>query len=166
MKGRVGPIQALPAGEQRSEGQPTRPLDLERMRSHLTRSVDRVCPPWLAAFKDDIVQNAMIRVLQILEKDEHNLSPPASYVWKVAYSATVDQIRRIRRRKEVPTLAHWPRPPRVLTSFQGEQIRSPKRHSNHGEESADRIKRWNKQGVEPLGMKSSWISRPEHIRDL
>ena len=52
--------------------------------------------------REDIVQNSLMRVMKALERRESNPAPPASYLWKVAYSATVDQIRRIRRRHEVP----------------------------------------------------------------
>jgi len=30
-----------------------------------------------------------------------NLEVPASYLWKTAYSATIDEIRRVRRKREV-----------------------------------------------------------------
>jgi RNA polymerase sigma-70 factor (ECF subfamily) len=63
--------------------------------------VGRVCPPWLAAQKDDIVQIALMRVLNARKKGELSDPVPASYLWKVAYSATVDQIRRVRRRREM-----------------------------------------------------------------
>jgi RNA polymerase sigma-70 factor (ECF subfamily) len=81
--------------------QPT--VDPEELRRQLTRSVRRVCPPWLADRSEDIVQNAVIRVLESRPRAsaEHPSHPPASYLWRVAYSATVDEIRRVRRRQEV-----------------------------------------------------------------
>lgn len=72
----------------------------DRIRAQLARSVARVCPRSLAHLCEDIVQNAMLRVLEIQNRGELNPSPPASYLWKVAYSATVDEIRRVRRRRE------------------------------------------------------------------
>lgn len=42
----------------------------------------------------------MIRVLDWQKKSEDPEGPPSSYLWKVAYSATVDEIRRARRRRE------------------------------------------------------------------
>jgi len=74
--------------------------DEARLRQALARSVGRVCPPWLAAQKDDIVQIALMRVLKSRKKSELSDPVPASYLWKVAYSATVDQIRTVRRRRE------------------------------------------------------------------
>jgi RNA polymerase sigma-70 factor (ECF subfamily) len=76
--------------------------DLTRIRHTLTVSVRRVCPSWLADSADDIAQEAMLRVLGSLEKTEHSQGPSASYLWKVAYTATVDEIRRVRRRQERP----------------------------------------------------------------
>jgi len=77
-------------------------VDYDRIRQQLTRSINRVCPSWLADHRDDIVQNAMLRLLEIERKGELNPSLPASYLWKVAYTATIDQIRRVRRRPEEP----------------------------------------------------------------
>lgn len=76
--------------------------DCARLRAQLARAVARVCPPWLSAQSEDIVQAALIRVVEILRRREGDASLNSSYLWKVAYSATVDEIRRRRRRKEVP----------------------------------------------------------------
>ena len=75
-------------------------VDYDRIREQLARSVNRVCPRWLTNQREDIVQNAMLRLLEIEKKGELNPAPPASYLWRVAYSATIDQIRRMRRRPE------------------------------------------------------------------
>jgi len=58
-----------------------------------------VCPGWLADRRDDIVQAALIRVSNIAAR-EGNAPLGASYLWKAAYSATVDEIRRVRRLRE------------------------------------------------------------------
>ena len=76
--------------------------DYERIRAQLTRSVRRICPGWLADRSEDIVQNALIRILAIHRRGELNGSPPASYLWKVAYTATMDEIREVRRKREEP----------------------------------------------------------------
>lgn len=44
----------------------------------------------------------MIRVMDWQKKNEDSQGPSSSYLWKVAYSATVDEIRRARRRRENP----------------------------------------------------------------
>jgi len=76
--------------------------DLAQIRAKLVISVRRVCPRWLSDRADDIVQDAMIRVLDWQKKNEDVEGPSSSYLWRVAYSATVDEIRRARRRRENP----------------------------------------------------------------
>jgi len=72
------------------------------VRSTLAAAVHQSCPTWLAAEAEDIVQESMIRLLHIVESREGNPDPGSLYLWKVAYSVTVDEIRRQRRRHEVP----------------------------------------------------------------
>jgi RNA polymerase sigma-70 factor, ECF subfamily len=74
--------------------------EVTRLRRHLTRAVGRVCPRWLADRAEDIVQAALMKLLEVLAEGEAERN--SSYVWKVAYTATVDEIRRHRRRREVP----------------------------------------------------------------
>lgn len=73
-----------------------------RLSRQLERAVQRVCPPWLADLRDDLVQVALMRVMEVRRKSEGKKDFAASYLWKVAYSALVDEIRRQRRRKETP----------------------------------------------------------------
>jgi len=75
--------------------------DLERIRAGLLRAVTRVCPASLVSRRDDIVQAALIRVAEVLRKGEHTGIRSTSYLWQVAYTATVDEIRRATRRQEV-----------------------------------------------------------------
>jgi RNA polymerase sigma-70 factor (ECF subfamily) len=83
-------------------GQPDVQVDFQDIRDRLVRSVRRVCPGWLRSRSEDIVQAALVRVLESGRAGESNPPVPSSYLWKVAYSATVDEIRRLRRRPEVP----------------------------------------------------------------
>jgi RNA polymerase sigma-70 factor (ECF subfamily) len=85
------------------DAEPTLDYEIEyaKIRERLVRSVRHVCPAWLRDRADDIVQNALIRVLEISRTRESSNSVPSSYLWKVAYSATMDEIRRLRRRPEV-----------------------------------------------------------------
>ena len=76
--------------------------DWPRLREKLKRSVARVCPPWFADRREDLVQVALMRVMAILGKSEGKRELGASYLSRVAYSALVDEIRRLRRRREVP----------------------------------------------------------------
>ena len=73
-----------------------------QVRKGLVSAVKRVCPFWLQDRSEDLVQAGMLRVLQLQTKSEESRSFGASYLWKVAYSAMVDEIRRLRRAREVP----------------------------------------------------------------
>ena len=76
--------------------------ELTVLRQKLTGAVQKVCPSWLWTFKDDIVQVGLLRVLEVERKSETKRSFSSSYLWMTAYSAVVDEIRRHRRRREVP----------------------------------------------------------------
>jgi len=71
-------------------------------RTRLREQVARYCPAWLRAEAEDIVQVAWLRLERARESDERNRPPGPSLIARVAYCATVDEIRRRRRRKEVP----------------------------------------------------------------
>ncbi len=91
----------LPA-EGASPSAPLTDEECARLRQQIARSVARVCPRWLSAQAEDIVQIALIRVVDILRAREGNEPLSASYLSRVAYTTTVDEIRRLRRRREVP----------------------------------------------------------------
>ncbi len=77
--------------------------DFEVLRSQLERAVRRVCPSWLAEARDDLVQTALIKIFELRRRrggGQQELSP--SYLYRVAYSALVDEIRHRRRRREQP----------------------------------------------------------------
>jgi RNA polymerase sigma-70 factor (ECF subfamily) len=63
-----------------------------------------VCPSWLAANRDDLVQAALMRVLPLLNSPHRGAEEPPrltrSYLYRAAHSALVDEIRRVRRRRE------------------------------------------------------------------
>jgi RNA polymerase sigma-70 factor (ECF subfamily) len=79
-------------------------IDVTALRHDLTRAVARVCPTWLAAQRDDLVQTAVMRVIQRFQRHEptnEGVAPyTSSYLYKVAHSVLVDEIRRVRRRQE------------------------------------------------------------------
>lgn len=72
-----------------------------RLRAALARAVRRQCPAWLASDAEDIAQVALTKVMASDKSTEGK--PPLSsfYIYKVAHSALVDEIRRRRRRREV-----------------------------------------------------------------
>jgi RNA polymerase sigma-70 factor (ECF subfamily) len=80
-------------------------LHLTDLRRRLSQAVFRVCPGWLSTHAEDIVQTAMLRVLDAAGKrGEGDPDLSSLYVEKAAYSATVDEIRRHRRRREGPAM--------------------------------------------------------------
>lgn len=72
-----------------------------QLRAKLARAVTASCPLWLSDSAEDIVQSAMLRVINLTKKNEGKTDFNSSYLWRVAYSALVDEIRRRRRRREV-----------------------------------------------------------------
>lgn len=75
------------------------------LRAKISRVVARTCPPWATAQREDIVQAAMIRVLRVRTRREADEALPAAYLWKVAYTATIDEIRKLRAKREVSLAA-------------------------------------------------------------
>jgi len=72
------------------------------LRATLQRAVRRICPRWLADRSEDLVQAATLRVLEAAPAGEGKRAVPASYLYKVAYTTLIDEIRRLRRRPEAP----------------------------------------------------------------
>jgi RNA polymerase sigma-70 factor (ECF subfamily) len=72
------------------------------LRAVLQRAVRRVCPRWLVDRSEDLVQVALMRVLDARGRNEGLSVLPSSYLYKVAYTTLIDEIRRLRRRPEVP----------------------------------------------------------------
>jgi len=72
------------------------------VRRKLERAVSAQCPYLEAGERQDIVQAACLRLIKIQRKGEGNREFNASYLWRVAYSALIDEIRRQRRRREAP----------------------------------------------------------------
>jgi len=75
-----------------------RPLSEETvadLRLRLERAVARACPRWFAAQRDDIVQNALLKLVRRLE-EEGGRNPGFSpmYLMRAAHGAAVDEIRR------------------------------------------------------------------------
>ena len=67
----------------------------------LTRAVRKVCPGWMSDRRDDLIQAAMMKVMAIQRRSEGNRELTSSYLYRVAHSALIDEIRQLRRRREV-----------------------------------------------------------------
>lgn len=76
--------------------------DFGDLRDRLSRALARRCPRWLTNQRDDIVQMAIMRLVQVADRDERTTPYPSSYLWKVAYTAMIDEIRRLKRQRLVP----------------------------------------------------------------
>jgi len=75
-------------------------VDYDALRDQLARSVARICPAWLHADRDDVIQSAMLRIMKVVRAGEYHPVSPESYLWKVAFTAVMNEIRRVRRRRE------------------------------------------------------------------
>ena len=95
---------------------PSAPIDQDleqevaELRRQLVRAVERICPWWLSAEADDLVQTALLRVLEIRRRREGEAEFSTFYLRRAAHSAVVDEIRRRRRRGEVPLEAEGEEP--------------------------------------------------------
>ena len=77
---------------------------VEEMRRQLIIAMRRVCPPSIADEAEDLVQRAMIKLMKSQGRNEGKPGVSASYLWRVAYTAVIDEIRRRDRRREVPLI--------------------------------------------------------------
>jgi len=75
---------------------------VERLRADVARAVKHVCPAWLADQADDLTQIATTRVLDRIRATSGSATFTAGYVYRAAYSALIDEIRKRRRLREVP----------------------------------------------------------------
>lgn len=95
------------------------PIDYSTLREHVARAVARLCPTWLAGQRDDLVQHAVMRLLHVVKKraadGEGDRPLASSYLYRAAYSCLVDEIRVVRRRREVGIEDHVVAPHAVAT---------------------------------------------------
>lgn len=68
---------------------------------YLRRVVTRLCPANLGLNFDDVEQEARVRLWKAL-RDERKIDDPASYLYRIAATATIDAVRRVRARREDP----------------------------------------------------------------
>lgn len=76
--------------------------ELVLLRERLRRATARICRGPLVAHIEDIVQTALLRVAEGVSRGEVDREVPSSYLARAAYSILVDEVRRQRRRQEVP----------------------------------------------------------------
>jgi RNA polymerase sigma-70 factor (ECF subfamily) len=73
----------------------------ERVRSDVVRAVRKVCPSWLADHADDFAQVVTTRILGRMKATGGQVEFSQGYLYRAAYSAVVDEIRKRRRLREV-----------------------------------------------------------------
>lgn len=73
-----------------------------KLRADLVDAVVRCCPPWRSDQAEDVVQAALMRLTEIRRKHEENVEVSALTLRKAAFSVVVDEIRRVRRKQEIP----------------------------------------------------------------
>jgi RNA polymerase sigma-70 factor (ECF subfamily) len=66
----------------------------------LRRAVQRLCPRDLRELREDLVQSTMVKLLE-LQGRENSAAAPSSYLWRVAHSILVDELRRLERRRKM-----------------------------------------------------------------
>ena len=77
--------------------------DVEQLRRDILRAVRTICPRWLVDQADDLAQIAISRLLDRLRATEGRLELTPAYLYRIAYSVMIDEIRRRRRRsQEIP----------------------------------------------------------------
>jgi RNA polymerase sigma-70 factor (ECF subfamily) len=74
---------------------------IEQYGRYLRRVVVRLCPRNLGLDFDDVEQEARLRLWKAL-RGERTVEDPASYLYRIAATATIDAIRRRRARREEP----------------------------------------------------------------
>jgi RNA polymerase sigma factor (sigma-70 family) len=67
----------------------------------LRGAIRRVCPATFGISVDEIEQDARIRLWHALRR-ERNIADPASYLYRIAATAAIDAMRRVRARREHP----------------------------------------------------------------
>jgi RNA polymerase sigma-70 factor, ECF subfamily len=72
---------------------------VEWMLNVLRAAVHRACRGQSAAQQEDLVQAALVRILERERAGEQNTVRTASYLWRVAFTVTADEMRR-RQREE------------------------------------------------------------------
>ncbi len=73
---------------------------LDALRRRLLSAVRRTCPARLAAQAEDIVQTVLARLVLSRAGGEGNPTFSSTYLMKAAHGATVDELRRLGRRRE------------------------------------------------------------------
>jgi RNA polymerase sigma-70 factor (ECF subfamily) len=108
------------------------PLDYAELRAEIVRSVRSLCPKWLASRAEDLVQVAMVKILDLRRRSEQDRELSSFYLKRVAYSALVDEIRRLERRRASPLETDDGDPLPLASSSPGPEKRQESRELGEG----------------------------------
>lgn len=70
------------------------------LHRNLEQAIQRMCPPWLAAQADDLIQVSLLRLMERLRKTQGQQEFNHAYIKRTAFCALIDEIRRVRARGE------------------------------------------------------------------
>lgn len=119
--------------------QPTPPIppdtaeeDYAELRAEIVRAVRKLCPKWLASRAEDLVQVAMVKILELRQRREQDRELSSFYLKRVAYSALVDEIRRLERRRESPLENEDGEPLPIASANPGPERRQESRELGEG----------------------------------
>src|SRR5258708_25994741 len=112
---------------------------VERVCAVLRRAIARVCSGDLASHREDLVQASLVRLLELRRRGEDFAARPSSYLWMVAYTTAVDELRRLQRRRAMiqeerapqaraQPASPQPAPPPALRAAIVARVRGPSAH--------------------------------------
>jgi RNA polymerase sigma-70 factor (ECF subfamily) len=108
------------------------PLDYAELPAEIVRAVRSLCPKWLASRAEDLVQVALVKILDLRRRGEQDRELSSFYLKRVAYSALVDEIRRLERRRESPLETDDGDPLPLASSSPGPEKRQESRELGEG----------------------------------
>jgi RNA polymerase sigma factor (sigma-70 family) len=84
-----------------AEDRTARPdFDTEAVRRRLSAAIAQACPNWLRHEREDLLQTTLLRVWEVVSRAEVRPEMKATYLYRAAYSVTIDEIRKARWRYE------------------------------------------------------------------
>jgi RNA polymerase sigma-70 factor, ECF subfamily len=89
---------------------PSLPVDIGELRANLLRAVRKCCPRWLASDAEDLAQIAVTRALARVSATDGGVEFTPGYLYRIAFSVIIDEIRRRRRRRETALPSDDPPP--------------------------------------------------------
>lgn len=98
--------------------------DSERIRDVLRRAVRSACPPWLANDADDIVQTAWLRAAPRIAEQATAGPVSNTYLWKVATTTVLNEIRARRRHRTDVPLEDLELPSAIASADPVQQVRA------------------------------------------